>query len=158
MPIARWKRIVSSAIETQNQLRIKQDLYKTENGTKILKTKTRTILNKILNQNYTRQPEPEIKLMTKYETKTLIIARYGMLMCGTNFKGTHSSTCTSCNQIDNEHHRMNECPKWSSPSANNEMIDFDLIHSDSIDSIRSVMNRIADIWNTKCAHGTMRKD
>ena len=64
-----------------------------------------------------------------------------MLECGTNFKGTHSTTCTNCNTTDNEHHRMNECPKWQNLSADNEMIDFNLIYSNSIDSIRAKVNQ-----------------
>ena len=149
--------MVTNAVEIQNQRRIKQDLYKTENGVDVLKTKTKTILDKISTQGYTRQPEPEIKLMTKLETKTTIIARYGMLECGTNFKGTHSTTCTNCGTTDNEHHRINECPKWKNLNADNEMIDFNLIYSNSIDSIRHVISKIMNIWNTKCAHGTMHK-
>ena len=95
--------------------------------------------------------------MTKLETRTTIIARYGMLECGTNFKGTHSATCVSCNKTDNEHHRMNECSRWKNLGVNTEMINFDLIYSNCIDSIRPVIDRIMKTWNTKCAHGTMHK-
>ena len=157
MPIARWERLVKNAIEVQNEKRIKQDLYKTVDGVDVPKTKTKTIIEKISTQGYTRQPEPEIKYMTKLETKTTIIARYGMLECGTNFKGTHTATCVSCNKIDNEHHRMNECPRWKDLSEETEMMNFDLIYSNCIDSIRPVIDRIMKTWNTKCAHGTMHK-
>ena len=80
-----------------------------------------------------------------------------MLECGTNFKGTLNTTCANCNTTDNEHHRMNECPKWKDLNADTEKIDFKLIYSNSIDSIRHVMSKIRNIWNTKCAHGTMHK-
>ena len=96
--------------------------------------------------------------MTKYETKSLIIARYGMLQCGVNFKGTMSTVCQICNLTDDEHHRLNVCPKWNSTIIDDGYVDFDLIYSDSIDLIRSVMKKISNLWNTKCAHGTMRKE
>ena len=158
MPIARWERLVKNAIEIQNLRRIKQDLYKTVDDVNEPKTKTKTIIDKISTQGYTRQPEPEIKHMTKLETKTTIIARYGMLVCGKNFKGTHSATCTDCDTTDDEHHRMNECPRWKDPNIDTETIDFNLIYSNSIDSIRPVISKIMNTWNTKCAHGTMQNE
>ena len=65
MPIARWERLVKNAIEIQNEKRIKRDLYKTVDGVDVPKTKTKTIIDKISTQGYTRQPEPKIRYMTK---------------------------------------------------------------------------------------------
>ena len=37
------------------------------------------------------------------------MARYGMLECVRNFKGTVEFQCKSCNVIDDEEHRLNHC-------------------------------------------------
>ena len=112
--MARWRRHVIAAIKVKNKSRIKDDLYKVENGESIPKTKTKTIIDRLSDPNYSRQPEQVILHMTKQDTKTLIMARYGMLDCGMNFKGTMSATCNQCSLPDNEQHRMNVCPKWDS--------------------------------------------
>ena len=50
--------------------------------------------------------------MTKQETKTILMARFGMLVCGANYEGTESLQCTTCNLLDNEDHRFyNEIEK-----------------------------------------------
>ena len=45
---------------------------------------------------------------TKNECETPIIARYGMLECGMNYKGTLDSQCITCSTIDDEEHRLND--------------------------------------------------
>ena len=40
------------------------------------------------NPDYKRMPEPITKTMTKQQTRTLIIAHYGMLACGRNYGGS----------------------------------------------------------------------
>ena len=88
-----------------------------------------------------------------------MIARYGMLDCGMNFKGNMRPNCNQCNVPDNEQHRLNICPKWDYLRTNetNEDIDFDDIYENDIESLRSVMKRINLIWNTKYANGSMNK-
>ena len=147
------------AIEERNRERLKADLYKRENGAEILKTKTKTILDKLTSTNYVRGLESEFIMTTKTEAKSLIIARYGMLECGQNFKGTSSATCTTCDTIDNEDHRLNNCQKWSALNLfnNDEKVDFDQIYSSDIGVIRPILSKIQSVWNTKCANGTMQK-
>ena len=160
-PMARWRNAVKAAIEVKNKSRILEDLYKAEGETKTPKTKTKSIIEKVNVTSYTRKPEPEFLLMTKCETKSTLIARYGMLDCGANFKGTMSSICVACNMTDNEHHRLIECPKWQhlrdqivSPTG----VDFQDVYSGDIDKIRPVLYNLDKIWNTKCANGSMRKE
>ena len=86
-----WKNIVSLVIEEENLKRLQSECYKTEDGIKVPKTKTHTIIDKISNEEYKRSPEHELLHMTKHETKTVIIARYGMLECGKNYKWTQKS-------------------------------------------------------------------
>ena len=106
-PIQRWHNHVTAAIDIKNQSRIKEDLYKMENGDSIPKTKPKTIIEKISDPNYTQQPDQLMIRMTKLDTKTLMMARYGMLQCGKNFKGTLQPICNQCSITDNKQHRLN---------------------------------------------------
>ena len=155
----RWENTVKNAIERKNLERLKSDLYKRENGVETLKTKTKSILDKITKPQYTRKPEEELLYATKNETKTIIIARYGMLECGLNFKGKMDSNCPTCNVIDDESHRLNDCPKWNQNENQDlrEQIDFNEIYSSEIEIIRPLLSKITTMWNTKCANGSMIK-
>ena len=110
---------------------------------KYQKTKTSTILDK-LKLDQKRKPKSEILLMTKNETKTIITARYGMLECGRNFKGTHRMMCDQCNQIDDENHRLNNCVKWKKTNFHNtsEKLDFQLVYSNDIDILRGIIAKL----------------
>ena len=155
----RWVNTVKHVIERKNTERLKSDLYKRENGIETLKTKTKSILDKITNPQYTRQPEEELLYATKNETKAIIISRYGMLECGSNFKGKMNSTCSLCNVLDDESHRFNVCPKWNQNvnQQSHEKINFSEIYSPDIEVIRPLLSKISSMWNTKCANGTMIK-
>ena len=155
-----WKRTVTTAIEKMNKERLKSDCHKQENGVTKVKTKTATVLERITNQEYTRKPQAELLQTTKHENKTLIISRYGMLECGRNYGGTIKKICEKCNVIDDENHRLNNCIKWRKTNLYDESdkIDFNLIYSNNIDELRSIILKIEKIWNTGNAHGTMRTD
>jgi len=154
-----WKDTVTLAIEEMNIARLRFNLNKNENGILIPKTKTKTIINKLSSPNYTRKPESEIMQTTKNTTKTCIIARYGMLECGINYKGTLKPTCETCNTSDNEEHRMNDCIKWKCTDTNgNEKVTFNDIYNNDINIVRSIITKIETVWNTKNAHGTMRTE
>ena len=145
-------------IEEMNKQRILDDLHKKENGLNTPKTKTLTIVNKIKDREYSRKPEPEILLTTKHEAKTIVIARYGMLVCGVNFKGTMPSNCGACCVKDDENHRMNICPKWKDPQKETtENLDFKDVYSNNIETIRPIISVINHTWNTKTSNGTMRE-
>ena len=83
-----------------------------------------------------------------------------MLECGKNFKGSFRQTCEECNGIDDENHSLNHCIKLKSINLYNDSVktDFNLIHCDDIDVLRSIMPLIETIWNTKTAHGTMKTE
>ena len=95
--------------------------------------------------------------MTKHATKTIVIARYRMLQCGKNFKGTMREICDKCNCTDDENHRLNDCIKWRviNQYDNSEKTDFNLIFSDNVDELRHIITKIEKVWNTQNAHGTM---
>ena len=100
--------------------------------------------------------------MTKLEAKTVITARFGMLECGKNHKGTLSLKCSTCDIIDDENHRLNDCPNWQHRNLHNsnedERIDFNKIFSNDMCILREIIPVIQNLWNVKSAHGTMYRD
>ena len=119
-----------------------------------------TIIDKVRQQNYIRQPEKEFLVMTKRETKAIMTSRYGMLQCGKNYKGTMSIDCPSCNVEDDEDHRLNTCPKWGGKNLANmdSKVDFQDVYSSDIRILRNIIPHIESLWNVKNAHGTMNLD
>ena len=102
-----WKSNVERAVDEKNKNKLIQKLTtQTTEGTKV-NTKTQKIHEQLTTQTYIREPIQEITKTNKTATRTLILARNGMLECGTNFKGTLPETCRYCNVTDNENHRMN---------------------------------------------------
>ena len=95
--------------------------------------------------------------MNKQDTRTLIIARYGMLECGTNYKGTMSDTCSHCCCKDNEEHRLNNCPKYdySNYSNTSDQIKFDTVFSNDINDLKTIITRISNVWNVETGHGSI---
>ena len=73
-------------------MRILKDCHKMENGVSIPKTKTAHIIEHIQSETYVRKPQLDVTKCSKQETKSIIIARFGVLECGWNFKGTMSET------------------------------------------------------------------
>ena len=111
IPHPEWKRRVKTSIESKNLERLINACYKKEGDNQIIKTKTASIIPIITNSDYKRQPQNNILMTSKTETRTIIMARYGVLECGKNYKGTMRETCDSCNSIDDENHRINFCSK-----------------------------------------------
>ena len=112
-----------------------------------------------MNPTYLRQPQSELKHLSKQETKTLMIARFGMLECGSNYKGTMSIMCSNCCCIDDEEHRLNNCPKYDYVNYinSNNAVRFDTIFSDKIADLKLIIPRIAKVWNVKPGHGSISK-
>ena len=111
MPRPVWARIVRTAIESRNLERLKDMCHKNVGENKEIKTKTASIVPIVTEQNYKREPQHTILKTSKHETKTIIMARYGLLECGKNFKGTLNVNCDTCNCLDDEDHRINFCIK-----------------------------------------------
>ena len=85
-PPGEWKYKVLSRIEVKNKEKLLQECHKTVDGTETRKTKTASIVDKLNDPYYKREPIPENKQLKKSETRTLMIARYGMLQCGKNLE------------------------------------------------------------------------
>ena len=152
-----WKRKVSAEIEKENKERLRNECYKKENGIEVEKTKTKSIIQHISSKEYTRRPSQELLNFNKYETKTIIIARYRMLECGSNFKGTIRETCNSCHVVDDESHRLNYCEKYKSTNyyESDTKINFYEIYSTDVSILRELLPKIEKVWNTKNANGSM---
>ena len=157
--IRQWERIVCQRTETTNHKRLYNDCHKTENNQQTAKTKTAHILPRLSAGSYTRKPLEEIMQCSKYDTKTLIIARFGMLECGKNFKGNKPEICSLCSEIDDENHRLNDCKKFRDTNFYDSdiKVDFQKIFSNDIETLREILPSIQKVWNTKTAHGTMAK-
>ena len=85
------------------------------------------------------------------------MARYGLLECGKNFKGTLTEICDRCHSIDDENHRLNDCIKWKATNLYEKgiKVNFVNIYSEDIEEIRVVLTHVTKVWNTMTAHGTM---
>ena len=135
---------MKKAIEERNKQRLIDECHTGTGDQRTLKTKTAFIMSTLEEQSYERKPLNEVALLSKQETKALIIARYGMLECGKNFKGTMSHMCDTCNVVDDEEHRLNRCTKFSNLNFCNEPvhISFDTLFSNDIGTIKMTINRI----------------
>ena len=132
------------------------DLHKTEDGKTTSKTKTASIIDQLNDPMYRRGPISEVLKLNKQETRTLIMARYGMLRCGRNFGGSIGKNCDSCSVLDDEEHRLNTCPKWTrNDDKNRGNVDFTEIYSNNPDSLRKTIKIIESVWNTKTGNGSM---
>ena len=155
-----WGNLVKEKVEATNRRRLYDDCHKTVDGIRVVKTKTSSIPNNLLPHNYTRKPCDEILQCTKQETKTIIIARFGMLDCGRNFKGSNNEICIECSEVDDEEHRLNHCIKYRSLNYydHEQKVPFKNIFSTDVDVLREIISRIQRVWDTNCAHGTMKKE
>ena len=85
------------------------------------------------------------------------MARFGMLECGKNFKGTMKEMCATCDAIDNEEHRLNECVSFRSTNYldSDDKIPFHTIYSDDTENVRAIFSRIWNVWNVTNGRGGM---
>ena len=158
IPSPIWKTKVKDATERRNKQKLIDNCYKKEGAMIVPKTKTQRILKTIENNDYVRKPCKEILSLSKNECKSLIIARFGMLECGANFKGTMNHKCVTCDAVDNEEHRLNHCLKLKDMNYYNETVKcpFNIIYSNDTNTIRSMLEKIDKIWNVSMGRGSMR--
>ena len=83
-------------------------------------------------------------LCSKLETKAIITARYGMLECGNNFKGTQREICQEYDVLDDETHRLNYCTLYR--DLNNcdyaTKIDYQSIYSNDPIELKEIVPKI----------------
>ena len=155
-----WTRQVKNAIENENTRRLIEDCHKTENGVMKRKTKTAHLVDAIKNPIYQRKRADELIECNKWETKTILVARFGMLECGRNFKGSNNLNCNECRVIDDEDHRLNSCPKYREINnlSHDTKIDFQLVYSRDVNIVKSIAHEISKVWNTHNANGSMNNN
>ena len=91
--------------------------------------------------DYHRSPSAELLRCNRQETKSILIARFGMLECGRNFKGTQNAICNKCNVSDDESHRLNDCIKYKSTNFcnNTNKSNFHHIFSNDVQVLRETV-------------------
>ena len=156
-----WKTNVSKAVEKINRDKIlKSCTTITTNETKVC-TKTKHIYQQISTTAtpFERRPLKEVICGSRLRAKTILIARHGMLECGSNFKGTIPQMCRQCSKIDNENHRLNECRMFSAHNyANsNTKCNFNDVQSDNDETLKKILTDIEKIWEFRFANGKVRK-
>ena len=156
-PFPLWKAKVTEATEKRHKDRLTNDCHKTEEGQNIPKTKTKHIIEKLNDSLYTRTPIEIIKGFSKKECRTLIIARYGMLECGKNFRGTMNERCITCDTIDNEEHRLNHCIKFRTINYldDDQKVPFQSVFSDNVEEVKATLSRILKVRNVTNGRGGM---
>ena len=71
-----------------------------------------------------------------------MMARYGMLECGQNYKGTMSENCRECEVKDNEEHRLNYYRKWKDINFYNshDKISFSNIYCKESEKLNEILS------------------
>ena len=121
------------------------------------KTKTSSIIPQLNDPGYKRSPIPEIQNMNKQETRTIIMARFGMLECGKNYGGSLHKQCGMCKSVDDENHRLNTCIRWTETNLHksNTKTDFNQIYLNDHEVLKKLIETIQRVWNTKNGNGSM---
>ena len=82
-----------------------------------------------------------------------------MLRCGSNFKETISEICKHCDKLDDESRRLIECSYINQQYDIGEVdkCNFLDIHSEDVNTLDNVVNRLGQIWVFRYANGQMKK-
>ena len=70
-----------------------------------------------------------------------------------------SETCHTCNVIDNENHRLNDCRVYSDTNRVNHPTKFDFgdIYNDNDNILNPVFTHVDNVWEFRYANGCMKK-
>ena len=155
-----WTNIVKTEAEVQNLTRLRKECESKSRGETKQKTKTKHVLSIIDNIAYNREPDIFLmKVNSITHTRALIMGRYGMLKCASNFQmGYGSKMCSTCNEIDTEEHRINYCRKWENINLRNDdkKLSFGDIYSEDYDKCLSVVTVILSMWDLDNGKNDMR--
>ena len=154
-----WKRQVYETAEKINKEKILEECHKKERGEHHIKTKTKSLIPLLENEEYVRRPQSFMAKNNKLIARAYTMGRFGMLQCAANFStGYGSKMCTKCNVVDDEAHRMNHCPVWAEINLinSNNPIDYDLIYSDDENESFEIVNRIIAMWDLGNNRNCMR--
>ena len=100
------------------------------------------------------------KLRDECETrKRGIMGKFGMLDCANNFANTYGGNlCRQCGVVDNESHRINDCPLYALINRYNDdsKVDFDDIFCESDEKVLNVVRSILTMWDLERGNNQMR--
>ena len=131
---------------------------KRRNGDK-QKTKTKTLIPILEDVQYERKPHPVLQENNILVARAYVMGRFGMLQCAANFSsGNGGKTCKTCCVIDDESHRINDCPLWKETNLydSQEKIDFTLINSRDMKDTMRVIEIILRMWDLGNGRNSMR--
>ena len=150
---------MKTAVQNKNKQKLTDNcIERTPHGNKI-KTKTAYVHDKLKHNTYTCEPLAEILSLSKVDTKTIVLSRSGMLVCGINFKATTPAICMECQESDNENHRLNYCQKWQDTNFVHcdTKVDFTDVFSDSKEKLSPIVRCIQKVWELRLGNGSMKK-
>ena len=134
-----------------NKEKLREECVARMRGEVKQKTKTRHIESIINDSHYQRKPDEFIlKHQSIAYARAYIMAKFGMLDCGSNYASKYGGKqCRKCGVIDDEKHRINECVLYESTNLLkcDSKVDFDDIHSKSVEKVRNVVNCVLSIWD-----------
>ena len=114
------------------------------------KTKTKSIIPLLESPGYKRAPLKAFSYGSVLITRSVIMAKYGMLLCRANYSaGTGEKNCDICGSLDDETHRINYCITYRNVNLydRSEKLDFEKIHSNNMDDIIKVIDVVLKIWD-----------
>ena len=154
-----WKREVATAADAINKKRLYDECHETKTGMTKVKTKTAFVLEKINIKEYEREIMEPIQKLNRHEAKVLILARFHMLECGKNFKGTLPEICPVCKVVDDEQHRLNYCTRYRKTNLCDHVakVNFDDIYVSDCIIVKRMISYIEQVWNAKTGNGSMVK-
>ena len=124
-----------------------------------IRTKSRHIQQHLSSPDYVRQPPPPIIQGSKQRAKTIVLARHGILECGTNYRGTIPTTCHSCSTTDDENHRLNFCRLYSDFNLADKAtkVDFNDIFSNDHLILAPILVHVQNVWEWQYANGRTKR-
>ena len=84
-----------------------------------------------------------------------------MLQCANNFScGFGTKMCNTCNVVDNEEHRINDCAKYKNINLfhSTKKITYDDIYSDDVANCYAIVERIVSMWDLENGKNEMRQE
>ena len=158
-PVTVWKREVMDAAEKKIRERLLKDCYTKSRGEEKEKTKTKSLIPIVENNEFTRRPQPFMTKNNKLIARAYIMGRYGMLQCAANFSsGYGGKNCRECGVVDDEEHRINHCSLWSDINLSkcDVKADFGHILSDDDQESMKIVDIIVNMWDLENGRNCMR--
>ena len=150
---------MQNAVDSVHKKKLREECFETKSGITKAKTKTAFALERLSDDHYERKIMEPIEKLNRQEAKVLILARFHMLECGKNFKGSLPENCPECEVTDDEQHHLNFCTRYKDINFCNdvEKHSFDEIYESDFTVVKRAINRIERVWNLKTGHGSMVK-